>query len=419
MTQPGRSRFDVQVALATASARLAVPPAPVQPLVPHWRRAASKAVRLARRVLRAQLRGGAGEQPRQDIPAPDDGTRQQAQLLRQEVDAARDELRLVYTGLVDEAWAARCTAERELAALRERLGEQQQSLQLALAQLARVENYAGASARRVALPCAGGEVLVKTEAGYVLCADTDLALLSTLVDSGDIERGTRLLIESLLRPGDCFVDIGANIGMHTVAAGRAMGAQGTLIAFEPFEPTRRLLEKTLWINGLAPVTLVHGCALSDQAGTQPLFLGASSGHHSLFALTGAEAPSPPRAQVQVQVPTMRLDDVLGPGRRVTLLKIDAEGAELAVLAGAAATLRNNPDIALIAEFGPAHLHRAGHDTAHWLAAFEAHGFAYRAIDPASGVLARRTAAELAAEESVNLFFARPGTAAWAHVKETT
>lgn len=299
------------------------------------------------------------------------------------------------------------------AGLHARLDTQALALQLAAAQLARVENYAYASARRVALPCGGDDMLVKTEAGYIVCSNSDLSVLSTLVDSGDLERGTRMLIQGLLRPGDVFVDVGANIGMHTIAGGRAMGAQGTIIAFEPFEPTRRLLEKSIWINGLGPVTRIHGCAVSDSAGSHPLFLGASSGHHSLF--THGTEVGPQLGQVEVR--TERLDDVIEPALRVTLLKVDAEGAELAVLAGAAATVNNNPDIALIVEFGPSHLRATGQDGAAWLAAFAAFGLEYRAIDPATGVLSRASLAELEKDESTNLFFARPGSAAWTNVKE--
>jgi hypothetical protein len=109
----------------------------------------------------------------------------------------------------------------------------QQQQQALVSQLARAENYAYVGARRVAVPCGNGEMLVRTEAGYIMCANTDIPLLATLIDTGDLERGTRLLIQSLLRPGDVFIDVGANIGMHTLAAGHAMAASGTIIANPP------------------------------------------------------------------------------------------------------------------------------------------------------------------------------------------
>ena len=450
MIEPGREGFDAKVSLETSRTRAEAPNLPGPEgagasAAPLWRRPFGIVLSLSRRVLRPvlfRLRRYFTEPLRQDMLDLQQSTQQQARLqleLQRDLDATRNEMRVIYTSLLDQAHAtqvllagAATSRQEEMSAMRSLLESRDASLRSLLEshdaglrsllgsqgiqgqQLARVENYAYASARRVALPCGEAETLVKTEAGYIVCSASDLSVLSTLVDSGDLERGTRLLIQALLRPGDVFVDVGANIGMHTLAGGHAMAAQGTIIAFEPFEPTRRLLEKSIWINGLSPVTRIHGCAVSDQAGTHTLFLGASSGHHSLFTHDSANA----QALGEVQVQTVRLDDVVEPALRVNLLKIDAEGAELAVLAGAAATVRNSPDIALIVEFGPSHLLATGQDAAAWLAAFEAFGLEYRAIDAVTGALARRSLAELEAEESTNLFFARPGSAAWTHVKET-
>lgn len=278
--------------------------------------------------------------------------------------------------------------------------------------LDRLEQYGYASARRSILHCADGEVMVKTEAGYVMCSDSDLALLACLADTGDLERGTRLLIERLLQPGDVFVDVGANVGMHTMAAARALRGQGRIIAFEPFEATRQLLEKTVWINGFDAMIDIHGSAVSDREGVQTLFLGSSSGHHSLFDL-GGEAS----ASAQVSVNTVRLESVIAAGMPVNLMKIDAEGAELDVLRGALGVVRASPDIALIVEFGPAHLRRTGQTSAAWLAAFTELGFDYRAIDAVSGTLNLITLVQLEASESTNLLFARPQSAPWVRLGE--
>lgn len=273
--------------------------------------------------------------------------------------------------------------------------------------LDRIEQYGYTSARRLVMPCAAGEMMVNTQVGYVMCKDSDLAVLACLADSGDLERGTRLLIERLIQPGDTFVDVGANVGMHTLAAGRAMRGSGRIVAFEPFDTTRDLLRKSIRINGLDTLVEVHGSAVSDQAGIQPLFLGASSGHHSLYDL-GADAANGAR----VDVATVRLESVILPGQHVNLLKIDVEGAELEVLRGALSVVDANPDIALIVEFGPAHLGRTGHTTAQWLDAFTSLGMDYLAIDEHTGMLSKIDIAELEAVVSTNLFFARPGSQPW-------
>lgn len=305
--------------------------------------------------------------------------------------------RLVFDGLLDEM--TRLHGDRGVSA--------QQPDGAGLPQLDRIEQYSYASARRVALPC-DGDVLVRSEAGYILCAGSDLAVLATLIETGELERGTRRVIEALLRPGDCFVDVGANIGIHTLAAGRALRRQGAIHAFEPFDATRRLLQNSVWMNGLAEIATIHASAVSSSAGVKPLYLGTSSGHHSLFAL-GADGGA------RIDVPTVRLDDVLD--QRVDLLKIDAEGAELDVLDGARRLVADNPGIALIAECGPAHLARTGHTIEAWLAAFAACGLAWRAIDPDTGALADTSPALLAAADSTNLLFARPGAPCWNRLLE--
>ena len=271
-----------------------------------------------------------------------------------------------------------------------------------------IEIYGATTARRVALNCGQDEVLVKTQVGYILCAASDHALLSCLLDTGELERGTRVLIQKYLRPGDVYVDVGANVGMHTLAAARAMQGDGKIIAFEPFQPTMRMLEKSIWMNGFSSITEIHQAAVSNIIGRQKLFIGATSGHHSLFELES----SPNNSKDPVEVPLVRLDGTITSGQRVDLIKIDVEGAELEVIEGGASLIKVNPDIALIVEFGPSHLRRNGHTPTQWFNAFSQLGLKYRVINNESGELEKSSLDELEKVESVNIFFAFPGSSAW-------
>lgn len=275
-------------------------------------------------------------------------------------------------------------------------------------QLDRMEAYGLAAARRVAVNCGAGEVLVRTEVGYVLCAATDPALLAILLDRGELEPGVRCLIERYLRPGDHFIDAGANVGMHVLAAARALRGHGRILAFEPCQATRALLERTLWINGVSDLAEVHPVALSRENGPRTLYLGATSGHHSLFPLA-RQAATGAAAEVMV----MRLDDAIGSDISVTLIKIDVEGAEADVIDGARSVLANNPDVGLIVEFGRSHIERAGLTAEQWFAGFAALGFQPMMIDEHSGELTPLPGDGGAGAESMNLFFARPHSAAWA------
>jgi FkbM family methyltransferase len=279
-----------------------------------------------------------------------------------------------------------------------------QSYEALVPRLRRIEAYGYAAARRFALNCGDDTVMVRTEVGYLLCAASDHAVLACLIDSGDLERGTRLLIESILRPGDTFVDVGANIGMHTLAAARAMQQCGRIFAFEPMPSTANLLARSLWLNGLGDLVRLERRAAFDQSGTRRLFLGATSGLHSLFPLS-----STPERESTIKVEMIRLDDVLRDVPKVDLIKLDVEGAELEALAGARETIQRNPDIALIVELGLSHLRRVGHSVEDWLGRFEDLGLVARAIDPLSGKLGLLDRQHLDELSSVNLLFARPGT----------
>ena len=275
-------------------------------------------------------------------------------------------------------------------------------------QLVRIEDYAMNAARRTAVSCGDGRILVRSAAGYVMCGVGDPALLACLIESGDLEPGTRLFIEQLIRPGMTFIDVGANVGMHTLAAGRAMNGMGRIVAFEPYGPTRELLAESIFINGLSGVVEIHEAAVSTKSGTQFLHLGKASGHHSLYPLGedgGADCGSVP-------VRLVSLAEVIPAGTRVDLIKIDVEGAELDVLHSARPFIESNPEIALIVEFGPSHLERTGCSVENWFAAFAEMGLVYQEIDSLEGTLHEIEQGRLVQVESANLFFARPGANVW-------
>lgn len=275
-------------------------------------------------------------------------------------------------------------------------------------QLGRIELYSMTAARRMAIRCGANVLMVRTVVGYVLCPDQDHALIATLVEAGDLEPGTRQLIQRLLQAGDTFVDVGANIGMHTIAAARAMGGKGRVIAVEPHPVTARLLGQCAWMNGFADLVDVHAAAAAEKAGERTLHMGPTSGHHSLFPLDAAEVEHVPPIQVQATT----LDKIVPAKLQVTLIKIDAEGAELEIMGGAARTLKRNQDVGIIAEFGGSHLRRTGTGTRAWLDTFTSLGFDYRAIHADNGVLRPISIEELDALDSINLFFARPTSPLW-------
>lgn len=259
-----------------------------------------------------------------------------------------------------------------------------------------------------------GETIVRTHAGYVVCSDQDYPLITMLAEVGDLEKGTRRLIERFLRPGDVYVDVGANVGMHTLAAARAVGKEGKVFAFEPFEPMVRMLEKSIFMNGFEPRVRVFCAAVSNEKGRHQFYLGKTSGHHSLFPQT--ESAAGEAADIShipsVDVFTVRLDDTLPPNQRIDLLKIDAEGAEPEVIQSAENLIKFNQDIAIIMEFGAYHLEKTGCDFEQWFQMLGDQGFVYKNINEETGELEAISVDELKRAFSVNLLWAREHSPVW-------
>lgn len=256
---------------------------------------------------------------------------------------------------------------------------------------------------------------VRTADGFVLVPRSDTTLLLMLCDAGPqgLEPGTRRLLTRLLVPGMMFVDVGAHIGLLTLAGARAVGPQGRVLALEPTPITFDLLTRALAINGLSHRVCAQCVASGARRERRVFHVATVLGHSSLLEPTpqGSE-----RGPVRIEVDVVQLDDVVSAGVRVDVVKIDVEGAELAVLAGMTRILCENPDLAVIAEFGPAHLRRAGITPDAWFKAFHVHGLEAYAIDELSGKCERVHLSNLAAVESVNILFCRPNSSAAVRAK---
>jgi FkbM family methyltransferase len=130
-----------------------------------------------------------------------------------------------------------------------------------------------------------------------------------------------------LRPGDFFVDIGANVGSYTLLASGVVGA--TAMAFEPVPSTFRHLVNNVRANYLDELVKCQNLGLGDVNGEIGFTTdGDTVNHVATAADTGQQAA----------VPVSRLDDVLQ-GQVPLLIKIDVEGYEANVLKGAGQTLQ--------------------------------------------------------------------------------
>ena len=176
---------------------------------------------------------------------------------------------------------------------------------------------------------------------------------------------------SQLGPGDWVIDAGANIGLFASAFAAAVGPMGRVWAVEPLPANVERLRRLKETNGLQQLDVLP-VALASAASTARLRLPAAPGGSGFgsFVATWESAGD-------VEVPTCRLDDLVekaDPGRPLRLLKIDVEGFESELVAGATSTLATKRPLVLC-EFHDPLLRAAGASSPKLLSQFAACGYA--------------------------------------------
>ena len=280
-----------------------------------------------------------------------------------------------------------------------RLGSLEQALVKVEQLTAKLHEKVDIVANRFLLPVDDDTVLVRSFLGYLYCSRDDHAVLTGLIEGGEFEPGLRRLLERVLEPGMVFLDVGAHLGLHTIAAARRVGKSGHVFAFEPTPSTHELLCRTLRLNGLDDRVTSRCAAAGRENAIRPLYVSTISGHNSLYPL--------PDVETTVEVEVVQLDNELPPGQRIDVAKIDVEGAELDVLDGMARVVEENPGILIIAEYGPSHLARTGVTPKDWLSTFSSHGLQGYVIEEPSGNCVPIEQVDLSEVFSVNIAFIRP------------
>lgn len=164
--------------------------------------------------------------------------------------------------------------------------------------------------------------------------------------TGEYSGGEIDLYQALLNPGDTALDVGANIGVFTIAMGLAVGGFGKVIAFEPQPPIFDILRRNIDRCGLGHVD-AHRMIVDERDG-DGAFVGVTHLPDGKLLNFGAmNVDSRVLDGFGDLVPTpMRTIDSLGL-ERCDFIKIDVEGGEAAVLKGASTTLtRQRPIICL-------------------------------------------------------------------------
>jgi FkbM family methyltransferase len=147
---------------------------------------------------------------------------------------------------------------------------------------------------------------------------------------GSYEYAPRRVFEETITLGSIVYDIGAHVGYYTLLASELVGADGHVYAFEPHPKNIAYLDQHLEINSIQNVTVFEG-AVADRSGEAYFKFGPS---RSMGKISD---------QGETRVTLFYLDELIDEGKikPPQFMKIDVEGAELAVLHGASNCLRTH------------------------------------------------------------------------------
>lgn len=147
-----------------------------------------------------------------------------------------------------------------------------------------------------------------------------------------------------------FIDVGANVGTYSLAARRVVGRSGTVLALEANPVVFRELVTSVRSAGVTCLNL----AASNQSGWATLSVPTDANGIAETQLASLEARNSAGENLTMLTRTTRIDDLVPWGASVSVIKIDVEGHELAVLEGATETL-NTSRPALVVEIEARHL----------------------------------------------------------------
>ena len=157
---------------------------------------------------------------------------------------------------------------------------------------------------------------------------------------------TALTVAVLARPGTTYIDVGAHVGSYAMLGALAVGPTGRVLAFEPDEANRSRLERHVRLNNLPNVEVFdHG--LGNASGNVSMVRPVATNSGMTRDARTGESPD---FSMQVK----RLDDVADSlsGSRVSVMKIDVEGAEIEVVRGASRLIKSEQPFIVFEENDP-------------------------------------------------------------------
>jgi FkbM family methyltransferase len=218
--------------------------------------------------------------------------------------------------------------------------------------------------------------LVQVQNNQMYVNPQDEPLGRSLATEGIYEGYETSLFRSFVKGGMTVIDIGANVGYYTLIAAELVGETGKVFAFEPEPGNFDLLSRNIRLNNYANVDAVQKAV---SKGTESITLYIDRGNFGNRSLAKGNILVDGGA---VEIETVSLDEFCAShlnGRRLDVLKIDAQGAEGLILMGAKETLKEYAPT-IFMEFEPEMLRNIGTDPVDLLDDFSALGYHFRLLD---------------------------------------
>ncbi|RYG54372.1 MAG: FkbM family methyltransferase [Chitinophagaceae bacterium] len=162
---------------------------------------------------------------------------------------------------------------------------------------------------------------------FLLHTDTKKLIDARVVYTGDYEPGIKDVFKAIIKPGDTVLDIGANVGFHTLFFSELTGVQGRVFAFEPIPSNYQKLRANIALNEARNVRALS-IALGNKNEVIEIFVDTTNDNPGSFNLFA-------KGELNTKIDCRRGDDVIASLEldRVDMMKVDVEGYEQFVLEG--------------------------------------------------------------------------------------
>ena len=159
------------------------------------------------------------------------------------------------------------------------------------------------------------------------------------------------------------LDIGANIGYTATVLAQVIKPNRKVFAFEPEPFNFKILQQTVLQSEFEGKIVPMRCAVGAENGTIDLWINPR--HHGDHRVITEQFHSDHPGSTGISTPLVSVDSFLENNEgKVSFVKMDVQGYELAVCQGMQHTLRQNPDLSILLEFMPSAMRELGFDPSH-------------------------------------------------------